>query len=287
MSSTNYGTFVADFSQNAITQHVEDTHANASWSSDSGYLVLSILREAKEYGFVGDLHILNVISGLIKPLTHDPSNDLYPAWSPDGEWIAFIRFDPDPEFGCDPFPVIRLLSNEHCHLGSLYRIRPDGSDLQFLYEPVFINNPVGGGGMIRPDAPVWSPDSKWLVFPTRNENEDDYPDIAIVNVETGESEIVSGERGPEMYPAWSPDGKKLAFAGRRDGNTGIFLWDLKEKTFTYLIIGSRPVWSWSGAHIAFTSGGKLAIMNVDGSNMVLIDNGRIRGKPAWKPGVLP
>lgn len=286
-NSINYGTFVADYSNNTVIRHVEDTYANASWSPDSQHLVLSIRGEAITHGFKRELHILDVENGEIKLLTHAPTNDLYPAWSPDGMWIAFVRFDPNPEFGCDPFPEITLFSGEHCHLGSLYRIRPDGSDLQLLFKPVFINNPVSGGGIIRPDAPVWSPDSKWLAFPTRNENEDEHPDIAIINVETGERELVSGAKGPDMNPTWSPNGEKLAFYSQRDGNYGIYLWDLKEKTYTYLVGGYLPVWSWSGAHIAFFYGDQLGMMDVDGTNIVLIDHGRIRGKPAWHPNAQP
>lgn len=48
----------------------------------------------------------------LRQLTLNPGEDTFPAWSPDGEWIAFSSFrDGDRD---------------------IYRIRPDGSDLQQL-----------------------------------------------------------------------------------------------------------------------------------------------------------
>ncbi|HKJ26581.1 MAG TPA: DPP IV N-terminal domain-containing protein [Anaerolineales bacterium] len=279
-NSINYGTYIFDYLENTIIRHVVSTQTNVSWSPDSQRLVLSI--HEKGDSDVDDLYILDVNSGQLKQLTSGPSNDLYPSWSPDGEWIAFTRFNPDPEIGCNVFPVISDI--EQCHLGNLYMVRPDGSDLQLLYELVFIYNIVV---MDYYNAPAWSPDSEWLAFLSRNENEDEYPDISIINVETGETELVSGENGLEMDPTWGPKGEILALYGSHDGNYGIYLWDLKDKNFTYLTSGTYPVWSWSGAHIAFTSANNLFVMNADGTNIVEITDETYQSKPAWQPSVQP
>jgi Tol biopolymer transport system component len=59
--------------------------------------------------------------------------DREPAWSPDGETIAFVRGSTDPG------------------VHGIYFINPDGENLRQIY--------TGNAG-----APSWSPDGKWLAF---------------------------------------------------------------------------------------------------------------------------
>ena len=174
----NYGTFIADYAQDTILYHIKDTFANVSWSPDSDHLILSKQRD--EGRFVNDLYILDVNSGQLKQLTNGPSNDLYPSWSPDRQWISFLRFNPDIP-GCSSTPSIDF-ENEKCNQASLYRIHPDGSDLQLLFEIVFIYRKPSLGEEVS-NAPAWSPDSKWLAFLTKNENGlHDQSDISILNL---------------------------------------------------------------------------------------------------------
>ena len=293
--SINYGTFVTDITQKRILYHIEDTFANTSWSPDSQQLVLSIHNEmdAGENPTVDDLYILDVNSGGLKQLTSSPSNDLYPSWSPDGQWIAFVRFAP-PASGCPSFPSTSH-SDEKCSQASLFRIRPDGSDLQLLHESIFIYEVINLGANVN-NAPTWSPDSRLLAFLTRNEKGlPDHSNITIVNVETGEWQLAGVGSRTTISPAWSPDGKKLAFASNRDGGDfDIYILDLNEDGIVNLtqtdITDFPPIWSMSGTHIAFISRNNLVIMNADGTNKVIIDkedNGMVLGIPAWLPGGQP
>lgn len=71
--------------------------------------------------------------GWVPNTTYD---DVYPVWSPDGLWIAFLR-----------------------DYGDLYKIHPDGTgltQLTFLTDPDWI---VDMGGW------AWTADGKWLVIP--------------------------------------------------------------------------------------------------------------------------
>jgi Tol biopolymer transport system component len=292
--TTNYGTVIVDYSRNVILHHIEDTLTNASWSPDSQSLVLSIEEKSVRRDLIGDLIILDVNSGQKKQLTSDPSSDLYPSWSPDGQWIAFVRFDPDIP-GCDPLPSSGFI-NEKCNQGSLYMIRPDGSGLQLLFEPIFIFNNDAMLMQVIDNAPAWSPDSRWLAFLTRNESGlPNHSTITIVNIETGEWQLVGAGSLTSISPAWSPDGKKLAFASNRDGGDfDIYLLDLDENSIVNLtqtdIIDCSPVWSLSGAHIAYISGYDLAIMYADGTNKVYIDEediGMVLGIPVWQPSLQP
>jgi Tol biopolymer transport system component len=71
-----------------------------------------------------------------------------PAWSPDGEWIAFA--------GTCRRPVGRYKA---MIWGDIYTIRPDGSDLRRLTD--------GRGRSAENSSPAWSPDGKRIVFDTR------------------------------------------------------------------------------------------------------------------------
>ena len=69
-----------------------------------------------------------------RELTHDPANDRYPSWSPDGRHIA-------------------LFSNRSGK-NQIWSIRPDGSDLRQL---TFAPDGVGSN-------PIWSPDGSRIVY---------------------------------------------------------------------------------------------------------------------------
>lgn len=286
---SEYGSFILDISQNEITQYFKGTLTNVSWAPDSQHLVLSIAKNPSSSRQIGNLFLFDVETGQTTPITTGSYSDLYPSWSPDGQRIAFVRYNPSIP-GCGSFPQITL-GNPRCHLASLYMMRPDGSDLQLLVDPIFIYNTSGGG--MTSDAPAWSFDSQQLAFLTINQEDPNDPDVSVLNIETGESQLVAGEQGPEINPAWSSNEEVLAFAAWHKGNYDIFLWDAQNKTISNLTqTPSReytPLWSWSGSHIAFLSDSRLWIMDANGSNRVVIDEEFrwVLGKPAWQPGVQP
>ena len=43
----------------------------------------------------GDISVLDLKTGETRPVTKGSAQDLYPAWSVDGKWIYFSRFDAD------------------------------------------------------------------------------------------------------------------------------------------------------------------------------------------------
>lgn len=97
--------------------------------------------------------------------------DIEPAWSPDGEWIAFVHGD--------LIPAKR----------GLYLISPAGDIVKQLGQGDF-------------QDPAWSPDGQWIAF-SRNAQ------IWKMKINGDSLEQLTFE-GRNFFPAWSNDGKLIA-----------------------------------------------------------------------------
>ena len=81
----------------------------------------------------GPIYAINVDGTNLRYLT----TGIDPALSPDGQWVAFTRWD-NPQIGA---------------LGSLWMINVDGSGERLILE-----------GIHQPKAPVWSPDGTQIIL---------------------------------------------------------------------------------------------------------------------------
>ena len=114
-----------------------------------------------------------------------------PAWSPDGEWIAFTSTRGTAGPG----------------RGSIWIMRADGSAKRQL-----TLHPENGFDL----SPTWSPDGQRIAFQRGG--------ISIVTVATGEVTNL-GLPGQSSQPSWSPDGRHIAFAWRPT-EPGSGIWQL-------------------------------------------------------------
>ncbi|HEY7604626.1 MAG TPA: LpqB family beta-propeller domain-containing protein [Gaiellaceae bacterium] len=121
-------------------------------------------------------------------LSLGPASD--PAWSPDGQTIAFARLNPD--------------------VGKpIYVVKADGSRLRNLTP-----KPVGSYA-----DPAWSPDGRKIAFVNRDGNSEVY----VMNANGHGQRNLTRDPAYDADPAWSPDGRKIAFVSNRDGKYGIYL----------------------------------------------------------------
>ncbi len=124
-------------------------------------------------------------------LTRDPAPDSFPAWSPDGRQIAFIR----QNAGAADIIVVPPLGGPE---RTLHRFSRFGADLDFTQHPVM----------------TWSQDSKWIVFSGQPRAGEKYQ-LSLLSVETGAVRAISSPEASvvgDSSPALSTDGKWLAFA---------------------------------------------------------------------------
>ena len=63
----------------------------AAWSPDSKRLAFTIQVPGMRNipGVLNDIYIVDITGENLQQLTDHPAQDVYPAWSPDGQWIAF------------------------------------------------------------------------------------------------------------------------------------------------------------------------------------------------------
>jgi Tol biopolymer transport system component len=119
------------------------------------------------------------------------SDDLYPAWSPDGRRIAFVS----TRAGSD----------------DLYVMDANGTNIRQL-----TNAPEWDSNL------DWSPDGRRLVFASTRTGDGD---IYTVSSFGGDLRRLTDAPGYESDPSWSPDGTRILFSRRVDRPTDNFVSD--------------------------------------------------------------
>ena len=118
------------------------------------------------------------------------------------------------------------------------------------------------------------------------------PRVYLLNIETGNQEVVGDFPGMTFAPRFSPDGNKIIMSLAKDGNSDIYVMDLKSRVVTRLTnnpaIDTSPSYSPDGKKITFNSdrGGsqQIYVMDNDGRNQKRISNeGGNYATPVWSP----
>jgi Tol biopolymer transport system component len=229
-----------------------------------------IVFESWEKG-TANLCQMSVRGGEVTALTHTCSpqaNDreynylpgnIYPCYSPDGQWIVFVSSDYNGKVDnrlqvcimrSDGTDVTRLTDfpddcshplfhpngrqiafTTHAELESgierkkwkyrlnLYLMNMDGSDLRRLEESNSVNR-LGG----------FSPDGRYIVYQSSGEERFEEAkrnwDICLVDTKTGIVHKVTDNDLCDKDPIFSPDGRSILFVSERDGFVGLYQTDI-------------------------------------------------------------
>ena len=201
-------------------------------------------------------------------LTANAWDDITPAISPDGKWLAFasnqnrywdlyllelasgnilrmtdtLQFDASPSWSPDG-AFLAYESYQKGYLGIFIRSIKDFSQVYPLTQDSATNT-----------NPAWSPLGRQIAFISNRSGE---PEVWIADLDkSGDNKFADISQSPqtvESHPAWSPDGTRLAWASAdpASGLTSIYVWDTSDPTSPALWAGSGdwPVWQ-DNSHLA-------------------------------------
>ena len=116
--------------------------------------------------------------------------------------------------------------------------------------------------------------------------------VYILNIETGQRELIGNFPNMAFSPRFSPDGQQVVLSLEQGGNANIYRLDLRTRQLTRLTdspsIDTAPCYSPNGTQIAFESdrGGEqqIYVMSANGGPAQRISFGTGRyGTPVWSP----
>lgn len=140
--------------------------------------------------------------------------------------------------------------------------------------------------------PRLSHDAERVVFAS---NRDGNYEIYTIKVDGNGLVRLTSNGASDLDPAWSPDGTRIAFASNRDGNYEIYVMNADGTGVTRMTNDGaddyQPAWSPNGAQIAFSTsrgapantGGRIWVMNANGSNQHYLGGNNFSERPAWSP----
>ena len=138
-------------------------------------------------------------------------------------------------------------------------------------------------------TPRFSPTSQEITYMSYDGAD---PSVYLLNIETGQREIVGNFPGMTFAPRFSPNGQQVIMSLQQGANANIFTMDLRSRRTTRLTntaaIDTSPSYAPDGSRVVFESdrGGaqQLYVMNADGSNAQRISFGPGRySTPVWSP----
>jgi len=186
-----------------------------------------------------ELYIVGMDGKDLRKVTDNRSFNLFPRWSPDGQWLAYTSFRTGT-----PIVYLRNVST--------------GAEKEV----------VRFGGSKAPGG--FSPDGVWLYAGVSQAGNSDIYRVRVIGSDA--EKVVEGW-GLDVSPSPSPDGRRFAFVSDRGGSPQIYVKTIGVAGETRISNGAgyatSPSWSPAGDRIAYTarSGGRFIVATVapDGS----------------------
>ncbi len=236
--------------------------------------------------------ILDLNTRTITDITSDEYNDMTPAWSPDGNSIAFISSLGNRSvarvYNVHTGEINRLSLNFHGADPYSLCWSPDGSKLAMSrYSETIVYDIRKDEMTLIPLAdvspPLWLPDSKSLVVLTRRSY--NYRLHAVTLSDTNDRQLTyHGTEFRDYFPNWSPDGEFIYFY-RSSGE--LLKMNVAGGMLKKVYSGSMSSVELSkdGSTFIFERGGDINMLRIDGTHTTRLNihNYRNYFDPCWGP----
>ncbi len=216
-------------------------------------------------------------NGDATPVASDLADDNLdsPTLSPDGKRIIVSMAGPDGKFSLwmkslNGSPKVRLTFDGTTNWRTVWR--PGTTEISYLSDRekigsrslrLYLLNLAGNSGISRPDlhdprtigGATWSPDGKWLVFRTDNQERGNGDILAIrPGVDTVPRALVATP-AEELLPEISPDGRWMAYSSDVSGRREIYVRAFPDAVGTPYQVsttgGTNPSWNPNGKELFF------------------------------------
>jgi Tol biopolymer transport system component len=208
-----------------------------------------------------DIWLMELETGSKTRFTSNPANDWWPAWSPDGAYIAF--------------------ASDRTPRSSIYRKAANGSGQEEL-----LVTPPESGGAFRPE---WSTDGRTLAYSV---------DKAKGGQELWTLPMF-GDRKPRPFLAtefsetalkFSPDGKWVAYTSTESGTVEVYMrpFDDPSKHRVSISGGSQPTWRRDGKELYYMApGGALMAAEIGLGKPLKVTSTKVLFRPCTSSGADP
>jgi Tol biopolymer transport system component len=215
--------------------HDQKAIRGITWAADGKSLVMASNRTGQY-----ELWRIDTQNATLEAIPSDTSQAANPAMSPDGTWMAFDDAHESTNIEETSISGTDHILQLHPIVATSGRNRDaslsvDGTKLAFFSDrsgswQIWLSAPDGSeprqlthlndtfAGMVS-----WAPDGKHIAYDARPGNQ---ASIFLLDVETGQSHLLSTTSSEERAPTWSPDGKVLYFNSDRDGAVSLYRMDM-------------------------------------------------------------
>jgi dipeptidyl aminopeptidase/acylaminoacyl peptidase len=219
------------------------------------------------------LYVFDLETGRRVQVTSGDYDDSAPAWSPDGQWIAFVSNrteNPDSNYNTDLWKVPAPATDS------------SATSPEAVPPPVRISSHAGADS-----RPVWHPDGTHLAYTTATRPElIDYSQehVAVIAAGGGETRVLTADLDRNAWhPRFSPDGGRLYFELEDGGAVHVAAVPLVGGKILRVIEGQRQVKATtvapSGALVALVSEPRLP------GDLFVLDRPVEAGRGAAGPGL--
>lgn len=138
-------------------------------------------------------------------------------------------------------------------------------------------------------TPRFSPSTQEITYMSF---EGETPKVYLLNIETGQKEIVGAFPGMTFAPRFSPDGQRIVMSLEQEGNSNLFAMDLRSRRTLQLTntnaIDTAPCYAPDGTQIVFETDRdgtrQIYVMDANGTNQRRISRGQgSYSTPVWSP----